>query len=222
LPVLQAIGQIFAAALARKGAEESLRESEATLSLAAQSADLGLWSWDLQTDKLWVTERTRAMYGWAPDAEVTLTQFLGRVHVEDRPSIEKAIEQARTDRRDYHLEYRITRQDGTVRWIAARGRAIYDGGAQPVKMMGASFDVTERKLRESEVEAHRQELAHLGRVTLMGEMAASLAHELNQPLTAMVSNAAPASALSIAERSTCKNSVNCSRISLRMGSAPVK
>jgi two-component system, LuxR family, sensor kinase FixL len=55
--------------------------------------------------------------------------------------------------------------------------------------MGASFDVTERKLRDAEIEAHRQELAHLSRVTLMGEMAASLAHELNQPLTAMVSNA---------------------------------
>jgi two-component system, LuxR family, sensor kinase FixL len=190
LPLLQAIGQLFASALARKGVEESLRESEATLSLAALSADLGLWSWDLRTNRVWATERTRAMYGWAPDAEVTLPQFLERVHPQDRPSIDKAIEQVMTDRRDNHIEYRITRQDGSFRWIAARGRAIYDGGAQPVKIMGASFDVTERKAREAEIEAHRQELAHLSRVTLMGEMAASLAHELNQPLTAMVSNAA--------------------------------
>jgi two-component system sensor kinase FixL len=191
LPLLQAIGQIFASALARKGVEESLRESEATLSLAALSADLGLWSWDLRTNVVWTTERTRAMYGWAPDAEITLPQFLECVHPQDRPSIDKAIGQAMTDRRDHHLEYRIiTRQDGSVRWIAARGRAIYEGGPQPVKFMGASFDVTERKLRDAEIEAQRQELAHLSRVTLMGEMAASLAHELNQPLTAMVSNAA--------------------------------
>jgi two-component system sensor kinase FixL len=190
LPLLQSIGQIFASALARRGAEERLRESEATLSLAALSADLGLWSWDLQTNKVWATERTRAMYDWAPDAELTFPGLLERVHAQDRPFIDQAIEQAMTDRRDYHLEYRITRQDGSVRWVAARGRATYDGAAQPVKIMGASFDVTERKLREAEIEAHRQELAHLSRVTLMGEMAASLAHELNQPLTAMVSNAA--------------------------------
>ena len=128
LPLLQAIGQIFASALARKGVEESLRESEATLSLAVLSADLGLWSWDLRTNTVSATERTRAMYGWAPDAEVTLAQFLECMHPQDRPSIDKAIGQAMTDRRDHHLEYRITRQDGSVRWIAARGRAIYEGG----------------------------------------------------------------------------------------------
>ncbi|MBV9490240.1 MAG: PAS domain-containing protein [Verrucomicrobia bacterium] len=190
LPLLQSIGQIFASALARRGAEERSRESEATLSLAALSADLGLWSWDLQTNKVWVTERARAMYDWAPGAEITFPRFLERVHVEDRPLVEKAIEQALTSREDYHLECRITRQDGNIRCVAARGRATYDGVAQPVKMMGASFDVTERKRRESEIETHRQELAHLSRLTLMGELAASLAHELNQPLTAIASNAA--------------------------------
>src|SRR5258708_13177784 len=75
--------------------------------------------------------------------------------------------------------------------MAARGRTIYSAGGQALKMMGASFDITERRQRALETEGHRQELAHLGRVALMGEMATSLAHELNQPLTPIVTNAGP-------------------------------
>jgi two-component system sensor kinase FixL len=186
---LQSIGQIFASALARKEAEELLRESETTLSLAAASADLGMWSRDTQTDKIWATERTRTMYDFPADAEVTFRRFLESLHPDDRQSTEKAIAEAVADRRDYNIEHRIVRSNGNVRWIAARGRAIYGAEGKPLKMMGASFDITERRQRALETEGHRQELAHLGRVALMGEMAASLAHELNQPLTAIISNA---------------------------------
>ena len=187
---LHSIGQILASALARKEAEESLRESEATISLAAQSANLGLWSRDMQTGKIWATERTRTMYDFSADAEVTFGQFLESLHPDDRPTTEKAIGEAVADRCDYNVVHRVVRPGGTERWIAARGRAIYGATGQPLKMMGASFDITERRQRALETEGHRQELAHLGRVALMGEMAASLAHELNQPLTAIVTNAA--------------------------------
>jgi two-component system, LuxR family, sensor kinase FixL len=187
---LHSIGQIFASALARKEADESLRESEATISLAAQSADLGLWSRDMQTGTMWATERTRTLYDFPADAEVTFGQFLASLHLDDRPATEKAIAEAVADRCDCNIVHRVIRPDGATRWIAARGRAIYSGTGEPLKMMGASFDVTERRQRALEIEGHRQELAHLGRVALMGEMASSLAHELNQPLTAIVTNAA--------------------------------
>jgi two-component system, LuxR family, sensor kinase FixL len=187
---LHSVGQIFASALARKEADESLRESEATISLAAQSADLGLWSRDMPTDKIWATERTRTLYDFPADAEVTFAQFLASLHPDDRSATEKAIAAAVADRCDYNVVHRVVRADGTQRWITARGRAIYGATRQPLKMMGASFDVTERRQRALETEGHRQELAHLGRVALMGEMASSLAHELNQPLTAIVTNAA--------------------------------
>jgi signal transduction histidine kinase len=187
---LRSIGQIFAAALARKQADESLRESEATISLAAQSANLGLWSRDMPTDKIWATERTRTLYDFSAEAEVTFGQLLESLHPEDRPATEKAIAGAVADGCDYNIIHRVIRADGTARWIAARGRAIYSATGQPLKMMGASFDITERRQRALETEGHRQELAHLGRVALMGEMASSLAHELNQPLTAIVANAA--------------------------------
>lgn len=187
---LHSIGQIFASALARKEADESLRESEATISLAAQSADLGLWSRDMQTGTIWATERTRTLYDFSADTEVTFGQLLESLHPDDRPATEKAIAEAVADRCDYNIVHRVVRTDGTARWIAARGRAIYSAAGQPLKMMGASFDITERRQRALETEGHRQELAHLGRVALMGEMASSLAHELNQPLTAIVTNAA--------------------------------
>jgi two-component system, LuxR family, sensor kinase FixL len=187
---LHSIGQILASALARKEADESLRESEATVSLAAQSADLGLWSRDIQTGKIWATERTRTLYNFSADAEVTFSQFLASLHPDDRSATDKAIADAVADVRDYNVVHRVVRPDGTERWIAARGRAIYGATGQPLKMMGASFDITGRRQRALETEGHRQELAHLGRVALMGEMATSLAHELNQPLTAIVTNAA--------------------------------
>jgi two-component system, LuxR family, sensor kinase FixL len=187
---LRSIGQIFAAALARKEADESLRESEATISLAVQSANLGLWSRDIPTDKIWATERTRTLYGFSAETEVTFGRLLGSLHPDDRPATEKAIAGAVADGCDYNTIHRVIRADGTARWIAARGRAIYSAAGQPLKMMGASFDITERRQRVLETEGHRQELAHLGRVALMGEMASSLAHELNQPLTAIVTNAA--------------------------------
>jgi PAS domain S-box-containing protein len=189
IPDLQSIGQILASALAQRDAEESLRENEATISLAAQSADLGLWSRDMQTDRIWATTRTRTMYGFCVDGEVTIGRFLESLHPDDRPTTEKEIAKSVADRCDYNIVHRIVRTDGTVRWMAARGRTIYSAAGRALKMMGASFDITERRHRALETEGHRQELAHLGRVALMGEMAASLAHELNQPLTAIVTNA---------------------------------
>src|SRR5260370_17003344 len=187
---LHSIGQIFASALARKEADESLRESEETISLAAQSANLGLWSRDMQTGKIWATERTRTLYDFPADAEVTFGQFLKSMHPDDRSATEKAIAEAVASSSEYNVGHRVVRTDGTEHWLAARGRAIYSATGQPLKMMGASFDITERRQRALEIEGHRQELAHLGRVALMGEMATSLAHELNQPLTAIVTNAA--------------------------------
>jgi len=187
---LESIGQIFGSALERKQAEELLRESAATLSLATLSADLGLWSRDLRTNQIWATHRTRNMYDFPADAAFTFSRFLESLHPDDRPSTEKAIEQAVAEGQDYNLEYRVIRGNGAIRWIAARGRVIYNAAGQPMKMMGASFDITERKQRELDTARHRLEMAHLGRVALMGELTASLAHELNQPLTAIVSNAA--------------------------------
>ena len=87
------------------------------------------------------------------------------------------------------MEYRIHAGDGRVRWISSHGRPRYAAGGEPDRLTGASIDVTERKASEAEVLLQRDELAHLSRVTMLGELSGSLAHELNQPLTAILSNA---------------------------------
>ncbi len=76
-----------------------------------------------------------------------------------------------------------------VRWISAHGRCTYDKEGKPVRMSGVSQDITERERAQVETSRLQQELTHIGRVSLMGELTAALAHELNQPLTAMASNA---------------------------------
>ena len=89
----------------------------------------------------------------------------------------------------YEKEYRIILPDGGMRWIASRGRVECKGDGKPVRMRGVSIDITARKQAEQELHERRGELAHLARVTMLGELSGSLAHELNQPLTAILSNA---------------------------------
>ena len=87
------------------------------------------------------------------------------------------------------MEYRIVLPDGRVRWISSQGRVEFDDAGKPVLMRGVSLDNTARKQAEQELHERRGELAHLARVTMLGELSGSLAHELNQPLTAILSNA---------------------------------
>jgi two-component system sensor kinase FixL len=91
---------------------------------------------------------------------------------------------------DYAGEFRVMPPDGAQLWIAARGRVHLDKQGKPAQMMGAATDINVRKQSELQIEAQRNELALLSRATLLGELGGSLAHELNQPLTAMVNNAA--------------------------------
>ena len=101
----------------------------------------------------------------------------------------KAVDSSLGTGAEYQSEYRVVLPDGQVRWIAGRGHVEFDGDGQPVRMRGASVDITERKLAELEAARHRNEMAHLSRVTTVGELSGSLAHELNRPLGAILSNA---------------------------------
>jgi len=112
-----------------------------------------------------------------------------RLHPEDDDTVRAAVAKSFKDGGDYRSEYRIVRGEFPPRWISSRGRVEFDERGRPVRMRGVSVDVTERKKAEVELRQHREELAHVGRVALMGELAASLAHELNQPLTGIVTNA---------------------------------
>ena len=166
-----------------------LHEADQRLGLVAESADLGFWSWDVATDSMWMTPKGRALRGYAADERLDILRFLSSVHPDDRERLRRAIDDAaRRGAGAFELEYRIPRPDGQLRWISVRGAGERDA-AGSVHVRGVSIDVTRRKQAEAEARQREFELAHLSRVTMLGELSGSLAHELNQPLTAILSNA---------------------------------
>ena len=132
------------------------------------------------------------MLGFGPKEHIGLKELSQRVHPDDRAAREAAIQRALDTRSTYEMEYRLMMPDGAVRWISARGRYAQDDNGSTTGIVGVSMDITRQKQTDLEVERHRQDLGHLARVALVGEMATSLAHELNQPLTAIVTNAGAA------------------------------
>jgi two-component system sensor kinase FixL len=119
---------------------------------------------------------------------LTLEEFLESLHADDREPVRAAVGRALRDGADYEAEYRVALPGGSVRWIAGRGKVERDRQGQPIRLRGVALDITDRKLAEEEAELHRTQAAHLARVTTFGEISGSLAHELNQPLAAILSN----------------------------------
>lgn len=166
-----------------------MREIEKKMNLAAQAANLGLWVRDIASGELWATDKCRLIFGFLPDETLTYDTFLARVHSPDRASKNLAVRRALDTASFYDTEYRVVLPDGTLRWIGATGQAEFDTAGTPTRMLGVCADITARKRAEFETHELRQELAHASRVTLLGQLSSSLAHELNQPLGAILRNA---------------------------------
>jgi two-component system, LuxR family, sensor kinase FixL len=169
--------------------DEALRESEERMRLAAEAVNLGIWEWDLSKDEIWATNARRALLGWPASGKITLEDFISSLHPDDRDRIRQAIKDAIHKGQDFDSEYRLVLSDGIVRWMATRGSVHLDAHGKPTRLLGISIDITARKQAELEAKQRRDELSHLTRVALIGEMSASIAHELNQPLAGIVSNA---------------------------------
>lgn len=172
--------------------KETLRETKDRMGLAAEAANAAMWVWDVSGNDGWMTERGRSLFGFKPDVRVDFSEILDRVHPDDGAAREIAIKRALETRGEYEMEYRVQQPDGAIRWINARGRCVESDDGTGPKLFGVSMDVTARKQAEASAAQEREALGHLSRVALVGEMAASLAHEVNQPLTAMVANAGAA------------------------------
>jgi PAS domain S-box-containing protein len=166
-----------------------LRESEERMTLASEAAGFGVWMWNIARNQIWGSERWLRLFGFAPEATVEFEHVIQRIHPDDRQVVERAVRRAVADRSDYAAEYQVVLPDNTQRWVAARGRVYPDTQGKPVLMMGATIDITARKQAEAEVQRQRTELAQVGRMSTMGQLASALAHELNQPLGAILRNA---------------------------------
>jgi len=169
--------------------EEALREFEERVVLAAEAAHLGVWEMDPITNDLWMSDSARTLFQFDSEAHVDHAAVQDRVYPEDRALRDSAVQGAIETRSGYEIEYRILLRDGGVRWISSRGRYVTGRNRKGARLIGVSRDITPRKLAETEALQHREELGHLSRVAAMGELAASIAHELNQPLSGITSNA---------------------------------
>lgn len=170
--------------------DQALRESEERMRMAAEAVNLGIWEWDLIRDEVWATNARRALVGWPASGKIAWNDFMGRLHPDDRDRVRNIVDKAIRSGEGFDSEYRLILPDGIVRWMSTRGSVHFDETEKPVRVLGISIDITARKEAELEAERDRAELSHLSRVALMGEMSASIAHELNQPLAGILSNAA--------------------------------
>jgi len=170
--------------------EEALYEFEERVVLAAEAAHLGVWEMDPATHELWMSDSARTLFQFDSETPLDHAAFQGRVHPEDRALRDAAVKRAIETGGEYEIEYRVLLPDETLRWIGARARWVADDNRKGARLIGVSIDITPRKLAEAEALRQRDELSHLSRVALMGEMSASIAHELNQPLAGILSNAA--------------------------------
>ena len=169
--------------------EEALREFEERVVLAAEAAHLGVWEMDPATHELWMSDSARTLFQFDSETRLDYETVQDRVHPEDRALRDSAIKGAIETQGGYEIEYRLLLPDGTLRWMASRGRYLTGKNRKGARLIGVSIDITPRKLAEAEVLQHREELGHLSRVAAMGELSASIAHELNQPLSGITSNA---------------------------------
>jgi PAS domain S-box-containing protein len=172
-----------------------LRGSEQKLALAAEAANAGLWSLDRTTGRLWATPQALSMFGMKPDGEHYVDELLRTVHPEDRERVREFIHGRHAPDRRVAVEYRAIAPNGDVRWFGSRGGSHEDGRATPQTLMGATIEITERKRAEEETARQRVELEHLARVATLSELSGALAHELNQPLAIIMSNAEAAQQL---------------------------
>lgn len=183
----------------RRRVEAELSESRQFMELATEAGGIGLWVRELVQGDLWGNPRMRSMLEFAQDDAVKIDDVLARINPDDWSQIMAVIERAQEKGEPFEVEFRTAIPGAAERWIASRGQFVRGPQGQVVRRMGTMIDITERKRIELEIQRNREELAHVTRVATVGELTTSLAHELNQPLGAILSNAEAAEMFLMAE-----------------------
>jgi len=172
----------------RKRSEEALRRSAAFLAEAQRLSSTGSFSWRVATDEITWSEQLYRIFEFDQGVPVTLASIATRVHPEDLPLFHDMIDRARGAGSDFEYGHRLQMPDHSVKYLHMVAHGIRDQDGR-LEYIGAVQDVTQRRLSEEALGKAQSELAHVARVTTLGGLTASIAHEVNQPLSGIITNA---------------------------------
>lgn len=163
----------------RAFASEQLRYRDDVLQIALNASGMGLWVWDLEKEVVYRSDEVYRMVGCEPGAFANEPEaWLRFVLPEDIPALDEAFARARAEGADYHMHYRVRRTDGSIRWIESQGKVQRNDDGKLVRIMGVMSDVTQRRQAD-------EALLRAEKLAVAGRLAASVAHEINNPLEAV-------------------------------------
>jgi signal transduction histidine kinase len=178
-----------------------LAETEERLAIVSSLSTIGLWSWEVDTDKVWASTYTRKILGLDPEVSLSRDTLLGAIHPADRGLVWEAANATPPVTDTVEMELRVVgHEDGRIDWITAKATFYRDANGKLKRIAGYVIDDRERKRVEAESLRQQQQITHLTRVAMLGELSGALAHELQQPLTAILCNAQAAQLLAAKER----------------------
>ncbi|HBB89386.1 MAG TPA: hypothetical protein DC047_17420 [Blastocatellia bacterium] len=170
-------------------AEEDRRRSEAYLREGQRLSHTGSWAWNVVTGDLFWSEEHYRIFGLDPGKfKLTLEAAQQFIHPEDFPAALRAFTQTTNEASEFDLHFRIIRPDGTVRYVHSQAHPVFNDSGKIAEYVGTIIDTTQRRLSEEALRQAHTELARASRVLTVGELTSSIAHELNQPLGAIVTN----------------------------------
>ena len=173
----------------RHHAERELRRTATYLAEAEKLSHTGCWARNTKSGELFWSPEEWRIFGLDPaTTRLSYQVFLELVHPEDRTFLEEESRRAVREKRAYSIPFRAVLRDGTIKHIHSVGKPIFEESGDVVEYIGVSMDETERKRGEAALHEAQAELARVARLTTMGELAAAIAHEINQPLAAVVTN----------------------------------
>jgi len=216
LALIEQFTHIASIAIERVQGDAALRRSEAFLAKAERLALSGSFSWRVASDEVTLSEQYYRIFELDPALPVSVELICTRVHPEDMVVLAEMIERARNEGTDFEYEHRLLMPDGSIKFVALVAHGIRDEQGQ-VEYIGAVQDVTKRRLAEDALSKVRSELAYVARVTSLGAMTASIAHEVNQPLFGIITNASTCLRMLAADPPNIEGALKTARRTLRDG-----
>jgi PAS domain S-box-containing protein len=191
IEALASVADTIAQGFQRKRNEDELRRTEAYLSEGQRLSHTGSWAWNVKTrEYLFWSREHYCIYGFDPEADTgRYAAARERVHPDDAPALEETLNRAIQARSDFETNHRIILPGGAIKHLHVLGHPGFNDSGDVVEYIGTVMDVTERQRSEEALRKAQADLTHVSRITTLGELTASIAHEVNQPLGSVINNA---------------------------------